>query len=50
MLGRSVGLTYEKLRHLGDDPLPDGVYGPGGRAARPDVGHGQTESQLHASK
>jgi alkylhydroperoxidase family enzyme len=28
MLGRSVGLTYEKLRHLGDDPLPDGVYSP----------------------
>jgi alkylhydroperoxidase family enzyme len=28
MLGRSVGLTYEKLRHLGDDPPPDGVYSP----------------------
>jgi len=28
MLGRSVGLSYEKLRHLGDDPLPDGVYTP----------------------
>jgi alkylhydroperoxidase family enzyme len=28
MLGRSVGLTYDKLRHLGDDPLPDGVYSP----------------------
>jgi len=26
MLGRSIGLSYEKLRHLGDDPLPDGVY------------------------
>jgi alkylhydroperoxidase family enzyme len=28
MLGRSLGLTYEKLRHLGDDPLPEGVYSP----------------------
>src|ERR1700730_13698690 len=28
MLGRSVGLTYEKLRHLPDDPLPEGVYSP----------------------
>ncbi len=28
MLGRSVGLSYEKLRHLADDPLPDGVYTP----------------------
>jgi alkylhydroperoxidase family enzyme len=28
MLGRSIGLSYEKLRHLGDDPLPDGVYSP----------------------
>ncbi len=26
MLGRSVGLSDEKLAHLGDDPLPDGVY------------------------
>jgi alkylhydroperoxidase family enzyme len=28
MLGRSVGLTYEKLRHLRDDPLPEEVYSP----------------------
>jgi alkylhydroperoxidase family enzyme len=28
MLGRSIGLTYEKLRHLPDDPLPEGVYSP----------------------
>jgi hypothetical protein len=28
MLGRSVGLSYEKLRHLGDDPFPEGVYSP----------------------
>ena len=26
MLGRSIGISEEKLRHLGDDPLPDGVY------------------------
>ena len=26
MLGRSVGLSTEKLNHLGDDPLPEGVY------------------------
>lgn len=26
MLGRSVGLSTEQLNHLGDDPLPDGVY------------------------
>jgi len=28
MLGRSVGLTEEQLAHLGDDPLPEGVYSP----------------------
>ena len=26
VLGRSAGLTEDKLRHIGDDPLPDGVY------------------------
>lgn len=26
MLGRSIGIGEEKLAHLGDDPLPDGVY------------------------
>lgn len=26
MLGRSIGISDEKLAHLGDDPLPDGVY------------------------
>ncbi len=26
MLGRSIGISGEKLAHLGDDPLPDGVY------------------------
>ncbi len=28
MLGRSVGLTDEQIAHLGDEPLPDGVYEP----------------------
>jgi len=28
LLGRAAGLTEEKLAHLGDDPLPDGVYSP----------------------
>ena len=28
MLGRSVGLSDEKIAHLGDDPLPEGVYEP----------------------
>ena len=26
MLGRGIGISDEKLAHLGDDPLPDGVY------------------------
>jgi alkylhydroperoxidase family enzyme len=26
LLGRAAGLTEEKLAHLADDPLPDGVY------------------------
>ncbi len=26
MLGRGIGISDEKLRHLGDDPLPHGVY------------------------
>ncbi len=26
MLGRSAGLTEAQLHHLGDDPLPQGVY------------------------
>ena len=28
MLGRAAGLTEDKLAHLGDDPLPDGLYAP----------------------
>ena len=26
MLGRGAGITDEKLAHLADEPLPDGVY------------------------
>ena len=26
MLGRSIGISESKFQHLGDDPLPDGVY------------------------
>ena len=26
MLGRGIGISEEKLRHLGDDPLPEAVY------------------------
>lgn len=28
LLGRAAGLTEAKLAHLGDDPLPQGVYEP----------------------
>ena len=26
LLGRAAGLTEEKLAHIGDDPLPEGLY------------------------
>ena len=32
VLGRSAGLSEEKLRHIGDDPLPEGVYDDDERA------------------
>ena len=32
VLGRSAGLDEEQLRHIGDDPLPDGVYAEDERA------------------
>lgn len=32
MLGRSVGLSEEKIRHLGDEEPPEGVYTPAERA------------------
>jgi alkylhydroperoxidase family enzyme len=32
VLGRSAGLDEEKLRHIGDDPLPDGIYADDERA------------------
>ncbi len=28
LLGRAAGLTEEKLAHLADDPLPEGLYDP----------------------
>ena len=28
LLGRAAGLTEEKLAHVGDDPLPEGLYEP----------------------
>ncbi len=28
LLGRAAGLSEEKLTHLGDDPLPEGLYEP----------------------
>ena len=28
LLGRAAGLTEEKLAHVGDDELPDGLYEP----------------------
>ena len=28
LLGRAAALTEEKLAHLGDDPLPEGLYTP----------------------
>jgi alkylhydroperoxidase family enzyme len=28
LLGRAAGLTEEKLAHLGDDELPEGLYEP----------------------
>lgn len=33
MLGRSTGLSEEKLAHLLDDPLPEGVYDAAERVA-----------------
>lgn len=28
LLGRAAGLNEDKLAHLGDDPLPEGLYEP----------------------
>ena len=32
MLGRSVGLSEEKIRHIGDEEPPEDVYAPAERA------------------
>ena len=44
MLGRSVGLSDEKIAHLGDDPLPEGVYEPEEAAI---VRYSQASTRLH---
>jgi alkylhydroperoxidase family enzyme len=28
VLGRGAGISDEKISHLGDDPLPEGLFGP----------------------
>jgi alkylhydroperoxidase family enzyme len=28
LLGRAAGITEEQLAHLGDDPIPEGLYAP----------------------
>ena len=43
VLGRSAGLTEEKLQHIGDDPLPDGIYTDSERAI---VEYAQRSSHL----
>ncbi|GAC1416067.1 MAG: hypothetical protein NVSMB5_05960 [Candidatus Velthaea sp.] len=52
MLGRSVGLSEAQLAHLGDDPLPEGVYSPSEAAivryARQSTLHIQIDDELYA--
>lgn len=43
LLGRAAGLTEDKLAHLGDDPLPDGLYGPDEAAI---VGYAQRATRM----
>jgi hypothetical protein len=43
VLGRSAGLTEEKLAHIGDDPLPAGIYADDERAV---VEYAQRSSHL----
>lgn len=43
VLGRSAGLTEEKLAHIGDDPLPAGIYADDERAV---VEYAQRSSRL----
>ena len=45
VLGRSAGLTEAKLRHIGDDPLPDGVYAGDERAI---VEYAQRSTRMEA--
>ena len=52
MLGRSVGITEEQLSHLGDDPLPEGLYLPSEAAiiryARQSTLHIKIDDALYA--
>ena len=43
VLGRSAGLSEDKIRHIGDDPLPEGVYDDAERAI---VEYAQRSSRL----
>jgi alkylhydroperoxidase family enzyme len=43
LLGRAAGLTEDKLAHLADDPLPDGVYEPDESAI---VGYAQRSTRM----
>ena len=45
LLGRAAGLTEEKLAHLRDDPLPEGVYGPDEAAI---VAYSQRSTRMEA--
>jgi alkylhydroperoxidase family enzyme len=45
LLGRAAGLTEEKLAHLGDDPLPEGVYTAEEAAI---VGYSQRSTRMEA--
>ena len=43
VLGRSAGLSEDKIRHIGDDPLPEDVYDDAERAI---VEYAQRSSRL----
>jgi alkylhydroperoxidase family enzyme len=45
LLGRAAGLTEDKLAHLRDDPLPDGLYGPDEAAI---VAYSQRSTRMEA--
>ena len=43
LLGRAAGIDDEQLAHLGDDPLPDGLYG---EEAATIIRYSQTSTQM----